>query len=205
MALRVYILLGRPKVVLIALVICFIITHVLNIGWSIYPLAIGPSLMTEGTLADISFCGENFPSGRAWIFPATSVIVLMFDTVLCVLVVWYALKNLPRALWREPSSIASNLISVMVRDNLMYFLIVFIAMALNTVAEVPALGNSFPYYVLDIVLEVMMTVMVGPWMILSLRRSYEEGSGAYTSGSNEFTTVAFVNPCPRQESVAELA
>ncbi|EIW78814.1 hypothetical protein CONPUDRAFT_74413 [Coniophora puteana RWD-64-598 SS2] len=116
MAVRVYGLLGRSRVVLIGLSVCFTITSIINITSDVIGLAPDPIFITQ-----LNFCNFNIPSTLLWTYPTTSMAVLGFDIVLCALAITHAIKYLPSSFWLHPQQTAASMRAVIVRDNLTYF------------------------------------------------------------------------------------
>ncbi|EIW78786.1 hypothetical protein CONPUDRAFT_74389 [Coniophora puteana RWD-64-598 SS2] len=73
-------------------------------------------------------------------------------------------------------------------------LCVLMSIIVNAMEQVKDNINLTAYNCFEDILEVVLYCMVGPWMILSLRKSYEIGLGREASNGHELTTVAFAPP-----------
>ncbi|EIW74443.1 hypothetical protein CONPUDRAFT_78087 [Coniophora puteana RWD-64-598 SS2] len=171
MAIRVYVLLGKSKIVFIILAIGYAISQGLNIVLGIYLLDFSPTLRSEWTQGAVCTCEQSTPANRAWVYPVGSMAGLAFDLIVCAFALVYAFKHVPKACCRNPARAALTLSVIIVRDNLVYFF----------------------FYNLTIIVQSMLQTMVGPWMIISLREAYERQTGYGPSCSSELTTVAFAS------------
>ncbi|EIW86016.1 hypothetical protein CONPUDRAFT_133662 [Coniophora puteana RWD-64-598 SS2] len=187
MSIRVYVLLGRPMTILVVLGMCFAATQIFSITSSIFFFAPGSVYWSEAQLLSIDFCNDDIPTNRDWTYPAYCMTVLAYEVILCALALRHAFKNLSVSAWREPARAAVGLGSIIVRDNLVYFFIVLVSLTLSSVNFVPALSNSIAYVGLEKLMQLTLVTMVGPWMIISLRKSYEKGAAAGIHSSSELT------------------
>ncbi|EIW78829.1 hypothetical protein CONPUDRAFT_91261 [Coniophora puteana RWD-64-598 SS2] len=204
MAVRVYVLLGKPTAISIVLGTLFLITHSLNISVTVWFVAGGTIMYTSFEFLDINICQQYVPPNRVWAFPATSFAVLGFDIILCALALHHAVKRFPAAFWRAPLQAAAGLASVIVRDNLVYFFLTLIAMMLSAIDFVPIITKSIIFNSIYPIPQMMLLTMIGPWMIISLRRNFDNDTGEGGPHSQEMISVAFASPEIQQEEEIEV-
>jgi len=161
-------------------------------------------MYTPFELLGIRICQQYLPPNRVWAFPATSFAVLGFDIILCALALQHAVKCLPAAFWRAPLQAAAGLASVIVRDNLVYFFLTLIAMTLSAIDFVPIITNSIIFNSIYPIPQMMLLTMIGPWMIISLRRNFDSGTGEGGPHSHELSSVAFASPATQEEEEIEV-
>jgi len=189
MLVRIYVLLRRSRVALVALVIFFALSQVLSIVSALRIVAGGPKSTPEIVLYDIyNSCDQLFP---AWVYITSDVAAVSFEIFLFVLALWYACRHLPSSFWRNPAAAATSLATVIVQDNLIYFFVATLSMATNAAIEIPSAATSNAFSSIAMIAQSVLVAMIGPWMVISLRRSYERNTGFTASRSHEVTTVAF--------------
>jgi len=59
----------------------------------------------------------------AWTSPVENSALLAYEFVLCGLAVRFAFKNVPRDFWRHPADSTKCIVSIVVRDNFIYFFV----------------------------------------------------------------------------------
>jgi len=191
MAVRVYVLLGRSKVVLYLLGTNLLITQVINIVMSLWAVSIGPSIQEKVNFVVVEGCFQTIPPNRIWVFTATDVLVLGSEVIMCAMVLWYTFSNLTPTFWHAPLQAATTLSAVIAQDNLIYFFLVTAFMVFNALMLIPAFSQSKVLTSMELAFQTIEIGVMGPWMILRLRRSYERATGASVSHSCEITTVIF--------------
>ncbi|EIW86013.1 hypothetical protein CONPUDRAFT_68639 [Coniophora puteana RWD-64-598 SS2] len=193
MTLRVYVLLGKPKSICLALGILFAVTQITNIVSMLYYLTAGEKFWTDDEVLGFHYCMYNVSTNRAWTIPTSSISLLVFEIVLCGFILNYAVKNLSVSLWSVPAHATASLTWIIVRDNLVYFFIALATLLLSSINLIPIISEA-----INSVAEVTLLSMAGPRMIISLRKSYLMALESGTAGSNELTTVAFNGAAPSQ-------
>ncbi|EIW78796.1 hypothetical protein CONPUDRAFT_166714 [Coniophora puteana RWD-64-598 SS2] len=149
----------------------------------------GPKSTPEIVLYDIyNSCDQLFP---AWVYITSDVAAVSFELFLFALALGYACRHIPSSFWRNPAAAATSLATVIVRDNLVYFFVATLSMATNAAIEIPSAATSNTFSSIAMIAQSVLVAMIGPWMVISLRRSYEQNTGVTTSRSHEVTTVAF--------------
>jgi len=149
MSLRVYVLFGKPRIILLILATCFVLTQLVNIIVFIYVILPGEKYFEDINFPNIYVCGNNLPSNNGWSSPAANFTILAFEAFLCGLALWYSVKQTPVSLWRTPAQGAVSLTWIVVRDNLAYFFIAFASMIVGTIKylslqNVRSMVGSFP-------------------------------------------------------------
>ncbi|EIW83638.1 hypothetical protein CONPUDRAFT_70613 [Coniophora puteana RWD-64-598 SS2] len=191
----------RSKAVLIGLSTCFTITCAINITAVMFVFAFGPNLESTFTMLNINICQQDTTSLR-WAYPATSMAVLTFDTILCAFALHHAIRHLSPSFWNRPVQAATSIGAVIVRDNLTYFLFDITAFSalmcytLSAMAFAPSIANITAFIVINSIMESILLALIGPWLLVSLRKSFELTTGAEVSASQEVTTVAFASVPP---------
>ncbi|EIW78792.1 hypothetical protein CONPUDRAFT_74395 [Coniophora puteana RWD-64-598 SS2] len=150
-------------------------------------------------LPGLYFCDIGFPPSLGWINPASSSVLIVYEGVLCGLVLWYASRHLWEAFCRSPGRAANTLASVILRDNLIYFFLALLSMFLSALNQVPSITVSLAYNCLDDIFQTFLFSMVGPWMVISLRKSYERSLSEGDSQAYELSTVAFTSAIRQPE------
>ncbi|EIW78800.1 hypothetical protein CONPUDRAFT_74401 [Coniophora puteana RWD-64-598 SS2] len=204
MALRVYGLLGRSRAVLIGLSICFTITFAINITSAVLGMAHGYITIATYAVFEFNFCTLNTPSTLLWTYPATSMLILGFDIILCALAVHHAVKHLPPSFWCHPLHMAASMRALIIRDNLVYFFFTLMSNMLLAVEFSPYIVYTTLWTILSILVQETVLALVGPWLIINLRKSFELTTGDEVSGSRELTSVAFAS-IPPVETVGNVA
>lgn len=194
MSIRVYVLLGKPQSILVVFAVFYTVVQGINIATLSVMLHGLTSVFSEISFAGIYSCYINFPEGIWWIYPTSDAFLISYEALLCALALWYASKSIQGSFWRSPLRSANTLMAVIIRDNLLYFFVVLMSIIVNAMEQVKDNINLTAYNCFEDILEVVLYCMVGPWMILSLRKSYEICLGREASNGHELTTVAFAPP-----------
>ncbi|EIW83253.1 hypothetical protein CONPUDRAFT_71844 [Coniophora puteana RWD-64-598 SS2] len=134
----------------------FCYSKVVTIALSISLISPGESYFEDTELLTAYYCTNTLPTDQAEVWEIP-----------------YSIKQTPISLWRTPSQGAVNLTWIIVRDNLSYFFIALASMVIAMMTEIPSLN------------EAVLLTMAGPWMMISLRRSYSVALELGTVGSNE--------------------
>ncbi|EIW78873.1 hypothetical protein CONPUDRAFT_74460 [Coniophora puteana RWD-64-598 SS2] len=197
MTIRAYVLLERPKSFLLCSFILFILVQGACIvaNMVLYKNELGSSSRTE--IAGLNLCNVGAPSLLYWVTPMSNSLWIAYEILLCGAVLRYAFQELPASWWKRPFRSASTLRAVITRDNLVYFFIltyelsVTISMLVSTLgatgvtANTPIVSNASPF------LSAIQVAMVGPWLIISLRKRYDKDTNAEIADSYEMTTMEF--------------
>jgi len=171
LSLRVYVLFGRPKSLLIALLTCFAVTQAFNFSVTCHLIAVTYHVNVEIDSFGFNSCNIELPPYSQWITPATCAVLLAYELFLCGLVLRYAIENLQTSLWKSPRPSATTIMHVIVHNNLIYFFIVLLAMLLNSISQLLPDNAALVITCISGILYTVVINMVGPWMILNLRSS----------------------------------
>ncbi|EIW78789.1 hypothetical protein CONPUDRAFT_74392 [Coniophora puteana RWD-64-598 SS2] len=204
LSVRIYVLFGRSAAVLLALGSCFVIAQLLKIGFNSWFLSSGPTSLYEFGFLSINFCVQDVPVNRVWTYLADGTTMLVFEIILCAFALRYAFKSLEDPFWKSPTRSVVSLGSVIVRDNLVYFFIALVNTVLIAVYDSPNVVISVAYSCISLICLTILWALVGPWMIISLRKSYNRDIEEVTPNEHELTTVAFVTPATPVESYVEV-
>lgn len=193
MTLRVYTLYGNSRKLIAVLLPCFIVSQGIFIGSTIRILAVGPSVETEGTILGVNACIALIPVSLYWVPPLQFSVVTGFEVLLCAAALHYTYKHVKASEWRSPARLLGRLVALTVRDNLIYFAIAFFSLIVSSMDQngVFATYTSPAYMIVESILEFFLMTMVGPWMILSIRRNAETMIHG-GSEATELTTVRFL-------------
>ncbi|EIW78853.1 hypothetical protein CONPUDRAFT_74444 [Coniophora puteana RWD-64-598 SS2] len=204
MTVRVYILLGRSQKLLAILAACFLAAQGVSAVVAIYYIRRSAHLISESSADDISvhLCEVSKSHTLSWTLTATASSRVVYETILCGLSLVYVFKHLPEttSLRRSPARFANELWLLMVRDNLVYFFAVLFAQIINIISS-PARSEATKLIFNNISneLNAFQYAMVGPWMIISLRKSYEKGIAQRTIESHGLSDIGFASARQHEE------
>jgi len=173
LALRVWILYDKSKKLGFYLLIGYIAAQAISLTTGIMNWAVTPKDFENGH--------PYQAYGLAWTFPAANGALIGYETVLSILVLFHASKNLPIDFWRFPLGSARCIASIIVRDNLIYFLVALGELIGSSFSgwNLPG-GRALAYWGVEHVLQITFLTMIGPWLILSLRRNFNHDAGIET-------------------------
>ncbi|EIW78872.1 hypothetical protein CONPUDRAFT_145137 [Coniophora puteana RWD-64-598 SS2] len=202
MAMRAYELLGRPKLFGSTLALLFVVIQCINIALNLMMFkdvldtsgeSFSFSDMRRINIAGYNVCEVGAPPSLAWVTPTTNALLMAYEILLCGAVLRYALKEVRGFSWKSPTKPFSTLVAVIVRDNLIYFIVVTISMlvAVTNATGITSGTNLFDngsYFLLS-----LQVSMIGPWITINLRRNYESTAMSETMyDSHELEPVVFV-------------
>ncbi|EIW84263.1 hypothetical protein CONPUDRAFT_80663 [Coniophora puteana RWD-64-598 SS2] len=169
MAIRVYALYKPSTAMLRFLLVSFIVAQ----GTCLVALGIIARLGTGEYVLPESTCHTALPAHKQdmWIYSLNAALPTAFEIILLVLAL-YRFYGHVKSHWRDSSR--SGLLALVVRDNLLYFIIVFFAGMMTTIGWVPRLkgygAGAATYWTALNVTQVLVLSMCGPKMILNLHR-----------------------------------
>ncbi|EIW74255.1 hypothetical protein CONPUDRAFT_94012 [Coniophora puteana RWD-64-598 SS2] len=191
LAVRIYVLLERPRRLLPILAVGFILSQAM--------------VITTGVIAFIFDSREieliEVSGKRVFVFHSLSQISVlspiengiegMYEVFLSSLAVYYACKNLRRRAWISPWYSARSLAEVVVRGNIMYFAIAFVQTTLGTIQYVKSVNESTVFWCFFEISLYMWISMSGPWLMLTLRQKHDEDISGGVSDFMELTELRF--------------
>jgi len=190
----VYLLFGKSKLVLLCLVVGFLAAQGVSFTIAFMTWVIGPSLEKELEFAYLHTCEVQLPASFAWFSPASNSTLLGFEVMLSGFALRYAFKHLPKPFWRSPAQSLCTMASVIVHDNLVYFLIALFSLVVNIIAGAPFANPCASCWIIAKLARFLFLTMVGPWMILSSRRKHgRDVLGSSQSEAIDITTVRFAS------------
>ncbi|EIW78790.1 hypothetical protein CONPUDRAFT_155519 [Coniophora puteana RWD-64-598 SS2] len=202
-SIRIYVLFGREKKPLFVLAVFFVVSQGVNIALSALLLKVAVGSAVESGFLSFDVCTNGSIPNIQWLYPTSGSILIVYEAIICGFAVRYAFKNLGSYAWKNPVSCFNTLMAIIVRDNLVYFFIVFFQALVNVLAGTSKL-ESLALSCLDGALLTIVLAMVGPWMIISLRKNYERDVNGDVSEAHELSPVAFVTPDSRPDGDDEV-
>lgn len=200
MTARVYVLLEKPKTLLYVLLTGFSAAQVINIIISVDMIKLAS--FSEISVAGLYICDLSGIAQLEWTYPFTSALLLAYEAILIGCSVFCAVKHLRGSLWTNLTHFIDTLTAVIIRDNLAYFFIAFLGFLIRAIGSTLAGSPTTFYLLLSTASEVAVLSMIGPWMILSLRKSDTRLINGGVSAGNEVTTVEFAAAVPQNEGEA---
>ncbi|EIW74273.1 hypothetical protein CONPUDRAFT_160315 [Coniophora puteana RWD-64-598 SS2] len=194
LAIRAYVIIGRPNKISWLLVSSFVAAQAVSFASNIVIWANGPSMSYVANNYGIRYCVTDTPASVNWVPSAANGALAAFEVIISVLVAFHAVKSYP-ANYKFSTNSGKTLMSIVVRDNLVYFVIAFLALVINTMANAPSLNQSIAYWDIESIFEFIFLTMVGPWMILNTRKHIRHDSVDGTDGT-ELTDVIFSSVPP---------
>jgi len=184
MAVRVWILLGAERRVFFILLTAFVISQGLSLVdamLSIMEYTGGSDYLDENDVEGCSLINTT-PSWNKWLVPWSKGLLVAFELLLCLLAIIHLVK---RARTHGASScLMGNVVSTLVRDNLLYFFLAFFILLVTALEEIKWVESSMGlYWITFSALKYVFYGVIGPWMMLDLRKeSYSES--AVSSATN---------------------
>jgi len=138
----------------------------------------GPgATVDEYDWSGIRHCMNHISSNSVgnWGAPLRFSLMITFEFLLVVLTLWrfygHVMDSKAHAIM---SKCADRFLVLLVRDNVVYFVLAFVGIGSNAVAfapslEEPSLGTAV-FCVFNIILYNGVITMIGPWMVLNIRR-----------------------------------
>ncbi|EIW80641.1 hypothetical protein CONPUDRAFT_73721 [Coniophora puteana RWD-64-598 SS2] len=187
-----------PKKVLAFLLVHYTVVQAITVVVVYFRLTGSANAISCFSFYGFHFCDIEYPESVAWIYPTWNGVLMSYEMVLCALVLRYAARHLRGTFWRDPVRTANTLIAVIVHDNLVYFFVPITGADygknVNALHRVPPSAH-FPMKI--VIMETLLLSMVGPCVVLSLRRGYERGLSDVHGSS--VTTLMFVAGAPPTE------
>ncbi|EIW83659.1 hypothetical protein CONPUDRAFT_150730 [Coniophora puteana RWD-64-598 SS2] len=157
-------------------------------------LATGPSLVSTIERPNAGTCEYTLPPNRRWSWPVAAGTVSVFELVLCGFALRYALKHYKASRWRSPTCTAGTLMRVIIRDNILYFFVAFADLLIAAVISAPSLRPRGAFSDILLALEFGFNTMLGPWLVLSVRKQKAETTGGvkYFDGDAWLTFISTI-------------
>jgi len=202
--MRAYALLGACKPFLYVFTALFVVVQGISIVSTL--LMLGPVLKAADrtNVAGLNVCDVGTTASFSWVTPTSDTLWMTYETILCGAVVRYAFREIPTSSWKSPTRSVGALLRVIIRDNLIHFFIVTFSLLMATLNATGVTSNVSVIDHGNVFLVSLQVAMIGPWIIINLRRSYEQTAHAGTSSFWEMTTVEFANDESWQKSEHEV-
>ncbi|EIW76404.1 hypothetical protein CONPUDRAFT_76751 [Coniophora puteana RWD-64-598 SS2] len=171
MAMRVWVLLGTPRKVYVILLTAFIISQGLSLVddmLSILAYAGGSDHLNEHVVEGCSLRNTT-PSWNRWLAPWSKGSLVAFELLLCLFAIIHIIK---RARTHGASSyIFGNVVSTLIRGNLLYFFLAFFVLLVTALEEIQWVDSSKGlYWITFSALKYIFYGVIGPWMMLDIRK-----------------------------------
>ena len=184
LSLRVWILFGKSGKLRWFLLCTFFLAQAVNLIASMFYWVVIPREFADGNAYSLD--------GLEWTSPAGSLALLSYEILLSILAVCYALKNLPRNFWQDPAGSTRMVASITVRDNLVYFFVALAELVGNIFSNmVMPIDTAIAYWGIEHILQITFLTMIGPWMILDLRKQNKIDLDGRTSRDVELSDLMF--------------
>jgi len=185
MALRVYAMYGRSKKFRALLLACFSMAQTVGIASAICSV-IKPDLSSSSTIG----CTWRPSKASVALKFGNNISLCAYDTIMFVLALGIVFRNRTRGFYGSVFSY-DNLLAILLRDNVLYFLIASVCWALSACSYVPRLSaESFVHYG-SIALTNYVNIILGPTMMLSIRRVDAKRTQGGTYNTTEEDTMVF--------------
>jgi len=194
MALRVYVLLQKSKRILFVIIPAFLASQG-AVLFSVITIAErgGSSMPANVAIFGVNSCRKVL-SEPQWLYPLFCSAMIIFEVTLFVLCSRYAIKRLERPLkWASTTHYASSLALLVIKQNLFYFIISFVAVLVTLVGRAPAPQSSAVYKTINSIIDFYLFTMIGPWSVLRLRNRHEEDVNGYALHTLPATTLRFAD------------
>jgi len=187
MTARVYILPGKPRKTLLILLSCFAICQGIIFGITIRTVVGYTGNIRKDTLPHCAL--GSLPCARVSVVTLASYGA--YEFILGTFALAYALRQLPytHLLWTNPARSVNALMWVICRDHLAYIFGFFFVILLTIISH--CLKLNFVISGLESVPQILIYVVIGPWMIISLRRSYERNLDEMEMENNGLSGIVF--------------
>ncbi|EIW84624.1 hypothetical protein CONPUDRAFT_141567 [Coniophora puteana RWD-64-598 SS2] len=128
MALRVCALLGRPRKVIVILSVAFALVQAGNLTQAVIMVTSGSqiasnSLSAEIRLQGIDACLYSYTPADKLSTVVVYGMLAVFEAIMFAFVAYYVMSNLSAPFWRHPATSVASLASIIVRDNLIWFVV----------------------------------------------------------------------------------
>ncbi|EIW76393.1 hypothetical protein CONPUDRAFT_158419 [Coniophora puteana RWD-64-598 SS2] len=188
MSVRVWILLGMQREVYVVLLVTFVATQIVAVAMVVmyFVAYAGPTvLIDEGPVKDCFVRGELPSSWGPWLIPLNNGMLAAYELLLCAFAIYYLVQGTRTR--GSSKFFASNLVFKLVRDNLVYFFLAFFILLITTLEQIPGIEMSKGlYWTTFATLRYLFYGLVGPWMVLDLRReAYEDQVATETADNNQ--------------------
>ncbi|EIW74249.1 hypothetical protein CONPUDRAFT_147860 [Coniophora puteana RWD-64-598 SS2] len=132
-------------------------------------------------------------SGMAWTSPAANGALIGYESLLSLLAIYHACKHFPQMLRKTPAGSTRSIASVAIRDNLVYFFVALAELIGSVFSSwIFPINTALEYWGIQHILQFVFLTMIGPWMILSLRKYHERDiEGRILDGDHELLTIVF--------------
>jgi len=147
-------------------------------------------------------------NASSWAVPALVGCVIALEIVMVCLVLYQFVLHVREAFREHQTGVsfvwrANNLVSIIIQDNVIYFILVFCSACLNLGSSGVLPTTNSALDVFTIVVTSLTSCLIGPYMMLSIRRHDEkdvEGSGEDSHGDSiKQSALVFASPI-QQES-----
>jgi len=198
MTMRVYALLGRPKSFLYPISALFVIVQCIGIASNLGTFKAVLGSTDRFAIAGLNVCNDPIPASMSWITTTSNALWMAYEFILCGAILRYAFLEIPASSWKTPTRSIGALVSVIVRDNLVYFFIVAFSMLFG-ILNAENITNIY-IFAYGSRTNSVQVALIGPWIILNLRRCCDTTVICDTYNSREMSTIAFGNVEPQKSS-----
>ncbi|EIW78791.1 hypothetical protein CONPUDRAFT_74394 [Coniophora puteana RWD-64-598 SS2] len=199
LAMRVFVLFEKSRKVLLVLIAFFIITQGVNVAIICMNIAIQLRLSVEQSIEGFHWCTYGVSPTEEWSYPVDDLALIVYETVVCGFAIRYVIRHLPTAFWTDPKRSVNVLINVILRDNLVYF---FLCSG-QEYQRARALGSAV-YNGVNNVLQNVMLCMIGPWMVINLRTSYDRRADEASESAHQISSIQFARESVSQADVEDI-
>jgi len=190
MTLRAYALLGRSKPFLYVMSALFVAVQGTSITSNLFMFGAVLKSANRIDIAGFNVCDTGAPSSLSWITPTSNTLWMMYETILCGAVLRYAFKEIPPAAWKSPFRSVNILVTVIIQDSLIHFFVVTFSMLVAILNATDITNNISVFNGGSNFLVSWQVAMIGPWVMIDLRRSYEKLCNVEASSPWELTSVS---------------
>ncbi|EIW78863.1 hypothetical protein CONPUDRAFT_74451 [Coniophora puteana RWD-64-598 SS2] len=173
MTLRAYALLGRSKPFLYVMSALFVVVQGTSITSNLFMFGAVFKSTSRTNISGFNVCDTGAPSSLSWITPTSNTLWMTYETILCGAVLRYAFKEIPPAAWKNPFRVT-------------FSLLVAVLNATSITSNIPLFNDGSDFLVS------WQVAMIGPWVMINLRKSYEKLSSSDSEVSSpwELTSVS---------------
>ncbi|EIW76388.1 hypothetical protein CONPUDRAFT_168940 [Coniophora puteana RWD-64-598 SS2] len=191
----------------------FLVPQTLNILASMMYVAASAGQTEDNVILGVEYCGDAFTLDALWkttatvMFPLANFSLIAFELGMCVSAMYYAWTRLRSVLGPGRQRLRSSIVSVLVRDNLFYFLANVLLLFILVLQQVPSIQASIIWNNTSVVLQYLVYAMLGPWIILNLRKTQEELTKSETTSIHDWqmTTVDAISASFWPEPIGTIA
>jgi len=199
-ALRVYLLFAgvwrKRGVASVVFGIGFFVPQTMNILSSMMYVAASAGQTEDNVILGVEYCGDLFTLDALGkktaivMFPLANFSLIAFELGICASAMYYAWARLRSVLGPDRQSLRSSIVSILLRDNLFYFVANFLLLFILVLQQVPSIQASIIWNNTSVAFQYLVYAMLGPWIILNLRRTQERMTQSEsTFVHNQMTTV----------------